>query len=350
MFIPKTIYIDKNIYKKESWKNKLTTILSKYEEASTKEVDSHWNIKEIASLPYDKWIKSKREILVLGIKKDCNITENGRSTDFIFPAHANGCLSSCSYCFTQRRKQGANPLSIFLNTEELIESVIQHQKKIGPKITPNQTDPNLWTYEIGNNNDCSLDQEISGNPLEIIKAISEKTDNAKTSFATKTVSSTWLTYNPKGKSRIRYSLMPQNISSIVDIGTSKISERIQSVNNLVENGYEVHFNFSPVIIYENYLEYWKQLFEEINDTLNTKSKNQLKCEVIFLTHSEYAHKINLEWHPNGENYIWKPDIQQIKFNKPDVICYRYDIKRKEVDNFTRLIGRQLPYCQVRYAF
>lgn len=76
MFNPKTIYIDKNIYNNELWENKLQSILQKYPEATTKEVASHWNIKEISELPYEKWLKSKREILVLGIKKSMILKEN----------------------------------------------------------------------------------------------------------------------------------------------------------------------------------------------------------------------------------------------------------------------------------
>lgn len=60
MFNPKTIYIDKNIYTNKLWQNKLEQILLKYPGTVKKEVNSHWNIKEISkftdliksSLPY----------------------------------------------------------------------------------------------------------------------------------------------------------------------------------------------------------------------------------------------------------------------------------------------------------
>ncbi len=348
-FKPKKIYYDVNIDKK-GLTSKANNIITKYPHAEVIKVPSHWNIKEISELPEEEWIKSKRSILVLGIKKEITIEVNGRSTDFMLPSHANGCLSSCSYCYVQRRKKGANPLTIFLNTEDILEKLKTHAKYIGKRTTSGQTDAALWTYEIGNNNDCSLDVEISNSPIEIIEEV-RNIENAKICFATKTVNDrAWLSVDPKGHTRIRYSLMPQKISTIVDVGTSKISDRIKSINNLVEHGYEVHLNLSPIIVYDNWENDWRELLQEVNDTLTQKAKNQLKAEIIFLTHSSAAHKTNLNWHPNAERYIWTPENQQTKFNKPDVICYKYDLKNNYVETIKRLVKENIPYCTIRYAF
>ena len=129
---------------------------------------------------------------------------------------------------------------------------------------------------------------------------------AKATFATKTVRDDyWLEIDPKGKTRIRYSLMPQNIARYVDIGTSPISERILSANKLVDAGYEVHFSFAPIIVYEG--EKWKadwlELFREIDETLTAKVKKQLKCEAFFLTHSADLHEINMQWNAKGEEFF-----------------------------------------------
>jgi DNA repair photolyase len=44
--------------------------------------------------------------------------------------------------------------------------------------------------------------------------------------------------------------MPQTIAKIVDVRTSPMSERIHSINDFVAAGYDVHVNFSPVIVHE----------------------------------------------------------------------------------------------------
>ena len=68
------------------------------------------------------------------------------------------------------------------------------------------------------------------------------------SFATKYVNPKLLDFDPKGKIRIRFSLMPQKLADIHEPGTSKILDRIKAINPFIESGYNVHVNFSPVIL------------------------------------------------------------------------------------------------------
>ncbi len=44
--------------------------------------------------------------------------------------------------------------------------------------------------------------------------------------------------------------MPERIAKVVDVRTSSITERIEAINDFVQAGYEVHLNFSPVIVYD----------------------------------------------------------------------------------------------------
>ncbi|HBY70209.1 MAG TPA: lyase, partial [Flavobacteriaceae bacterium] len=60
-------------------------------------------------------------------------------------------------------------------------------------------------------------------------------------------------FDPKKKIRIRFSLMPQIVSSEVEPNTSKIIDRIKAVDAFIEEGYDVHLNFSPVIVYKDWL-------------------------------------------------------------------------------------------------
>lgn len=135
-------------------------------------------------------------------------------------------------------------------------------------------------------------------------------------------------------------------------GSNPLTARIRSINNLVEHGYEVHVNFSPIVIYdgEQWRHDWVQLWSEMNDVLTPQAKAQLKAEAFFLTHSADLHQVNLQWTPQGEDYLWQPEIQQAKVGKSDVLCYRYDIKQTEVKRFKNGLRKFLPYCELRYIF
>ena len=347
VYVQNCNYSEKEISRISSIFERLKDSGSNYE---IKYVKNHWLIPDLAKANSLDWIANKRHVLVIGRMSNMSMTDSGRSTDFIPPSHANGCFSSCLYCYTARRKGASNPVTVFVNTDDVIDSIISHSNSLGPKLEPNQCDSKYWTYDIGNNNDVSLDLMLSDIPLEIMEAV-KHSENAKVSFATKTVNiAPLLAFDPGDRVRVRYSLMPQNIAQYVDVRTSQISTRINAINQLVDAGYEVHLNFSPVILYPGARQDWIKLFQAIDSTLSQKAKDQLACEVIMLTHSEHVHNINNEWNPKGESFLWNPKIQQTKYNKPDVICYKYDLKAKSVSNFKSVIQEHIPYCKIRYAF
>ncbi len=350
---PKVIFYDKNINSKEFWQKRAELIISKYPKATVKEVNSHWNIPELNQDPSkaESWAKNKKDYLVLGIKKGDQFRENGRSTDFIAMSQSSGCALVCSYCYINRRKGYANPITTFLNIDDIVNSIKNHQSALGPKTSPNQCDPDYWTYEIGENSDVSVDAYVSTNISTLISK-AKTFEHAKLSFATKHVNYNMLSYDPQRKTRIRFSLMPEKVSKVVDVKTTNITERIQAINQFYEAGYEVHLNFSPVILYPDWKNDYRNLFKEIDATLSQKVKDQLKCEIIFLTHNEEMHELNLLWHPKSEDYLWKPSIQEQKqsLNGMTNIRYQYQLKSKYIKSFQDLMAQEIPYCQIRYCF
>ncbi len=133
------------------------------------------------------------------------------------------------------------------------------------------------------------------------------------------------------------------------------AERIEvpshwNIGGLHEN--EGLVNFSPVIVYEGWCAEYGELFSQIDDALSSRAKKQLACEVIFLTHNEALHEVNLGWHPKAEDLLWTPDLQEKKVSENGAANVRYarGKKGKMVKLFGNLLAEHLPYCTVRYAF
>jgi spore photoproduct lyase len=328
-------------------------ILEQFPQATLIEVPSHWNIPGLNQNEEnaEDWNKVKRTTLVLGVKKGLQIVSYYRSADFIAPSQANGCAMACAYCYVARRKGFANPISTFVNIEQICGAIKKHAAKQGLKMVPTQPDPKLWVYELGTNSDCSVDAIISNNVRDII-AMFRELPNAKVTFATKFVNHDLLSYDPQGHTRIRFSLMPQSIARIVDVRTGPIQDRIEAIDDFIRAGYEVNLNFGPVLHYEGWLEDYARLFEQLDATLSVQAKKQLQAEVIFLTHSEQLHEVNLKWHPKAEELLWKPTLQETKISGTGGINLRYkmDLKWQWVSEFRQLLSRKMPYCQIRYAF
>jgi spore photoproduct lyase family protein len=328
-------------------------ILAKFPNANLIEVNSHWKIPTLHGNEgsIDRWIKIKRNTLVLGVKKSLSCRPNERSSHFVAPSISNGCSMACSYCYVPRRKGFANPITLFVNIEQISGFIARHAARQGQKSLADQIDPRYWVYDIGENGDCSVDAAIADNVKDLV-TLFRNIPNAKASFATKFVNRDLLSYDPQNKTRIRFSLMPQAISKVVDVRTSPIADRISVINDFVASGYEVHLNFSPVIYYDNWLSDYGELFQQIDDTLNEDAKAQLQCEIIFLTHNSQLHDINMQWHPKGEDLLWKPEIQETKYSQTGGrnLRYKRGLKAELVNTFTELLSDTLPYCKVRYAF
>jgi spore photoproduct lyase len=329
-------------------------ILACFPGAQRVEVPSHWNIPQLHGDAdgVAGWSKTKKTVLVLGTKKDVSCRPFYRSCDFVAPSQANGCALACSYCYVARRKGNANPITASVNIEDILGLIERHAAKQGMKLEGTQADPDYWVYELGTNSDLSVDAAVSDNVRDLV-TLFRTLPNAKATFATKFVNRELVDYDPKEKTRIRFSLMPPETSKLVDVRTSRLEERVLAIDDFVEAGYEVNVNFGPVILKEGWREDYAALFSMLDEALSEKAKSQLAAEVIFLTHSEELHHVNLRWHPKGEEILWRPDLQEHKVSQASgdrVLRYKSDLKRPKVAEFKALLAARMPYCRVRYAF
>ncbi len=103
---------------------------------------------------------------------------------------------ACAYCYVGRRKGYANPISIFVNIDDITRALTRHAKKLGPKTEPNTIDPIDWVYDLGENGDLSVDASLSNNVRDLVAAF-RSIPGAKGSFATKYVNRDLLDYDPR---------------------------------------------------------------------------------------------------------------------------------------------------------
>jgi spore photoproduct lyase len=328
-------------------------ILARWPEATIVEVESHQRIPEVHGDETNvrRWVRIKQEALVVGVKKTLTARPNGRSADFIAPSTANGCAMACAYCYVPRHKGYSNPITVFANIERVCAYIRRHADRQGRKAEPNECDPVAWVYDIGENSDCSMDARISDNVRDLVELFRALPD-AKASFATKHVNRDLLDWDPRGRTRIRFSLMPPADAKVLDIRTSGIGERIAAIDDFVEAGYEVHVNLSPVVVRDGWLRDWAELLDRLDAGTGPAAKRQLAAEIIFLTHNRGLHEVNLGWHPRAEDLIWRPDLQQVKRSQNGDLNVRYRTGEKGgyVRALTGLIAQRTPWLRVRYAF
>jgi spore photoproduct lyase len=301
-----------------------------------------------------RFMAAKKQGTIVRDRKGLQVKPNGRSADWIIPSFTIGCPLACTYCYVSRHRAFGNPLEQFYNVEEIWQAVENHWRAL-PAKQSNQCDPYVWTYDIGESTDCLAPQNVQVTRWFIEQFLNRTT--AKPTFATKLANHSGLPdlgIEDTHRVRVRLSLMPQRISSILEPATSPIAHRIRAINELVLKGYEVHVNFSPVVLYDTWQNDYASLFNQVNEALSDRAKAFLKAEVIMLTHHPRAHELNLEWAPEAEALLWRPELQETKTTHrgdSDVLRYKaLSTKQQAITEFKQLLLEHLPYCSIRYIF
>src|SRR4028119_1251176 len=118
-------------------------LAGQYSESEMVPIKQHNRLPEMSISHY----KAKSDLLVLGKLKTLQCKFSGRSSDYIAPSLANGCFGGCAYCYVDRHK-AINPITIFTNVDEIMQTVDKHVMSLPWPREANQTDPVYWTYDI----------------------------------------------------------------------------------------------------------------------------------------------------------------------------------------------------------
>jgi spore photoproduct lyase len=260
---------------------------------------------------------------------------------------ANGILTH--NCYMKRNKYEG--LSIARNTGDILTAINNHSYFTNVD-KPNQTHGKYTTYDISCNEDFALHSKY--HEWEKIFDFFKQHPLAMGSFATKYVNVNLLDYNPEGKIRIRFSLMPYALQKILEPNTSSIYERLSAIQEFRNAGYQVHLNFSPVIVHDNWLHHYEGLFRDIANMAKYRNwdYDTVKAEVIFLTHNEEKHRYNVEHKLPGEEFLWTPKIQEGKISQYGGRNVRYEHNRKAdyIKQFIQIHDSIIPWNTIRYCF
>lgn len=280
-------------------------------------------------------------------RKSMLIRYSGRSSDYITPSFGYGCLLNCSYCYMKRHLQKG--LTIAKNYNDILTAINNHAY-FDTIEKPNQTDDKFITYDFACSEDYAL--HLKYHKWQEVFQFFKDHSVAKGTIATKIIPLELLKFNPNKKVRIRFSLMPQLFSTLLEPNTPLIIDRINTINTFIEAGYEIHINFSPVIVENNWLEHYKELFKLVNDNVKEEHKKEVKCEVIFLTHNEDKHEQNIKDNLQGEELLWKPQLQENKISTygGTNLRYKFQLKEKYIQEFKKLHNEIIPWNTIRYIF
>jgi spore photoproduct lyase len=263
---------------------------------------------------------------------------NDNSANCIAPNVIYGCFGGCvnTYCYMSRN----NNTRVYVNTnvDDIFNSVVEWEKSY-TKI-PDQQDPVYTMVDISCNSDLVLMQKHMPEPL--LNYLKRYDDHPRLNSTMATKYPSLLELNVahfNKKPRVRVSLMPQEYSDVLEPKMQKISSRIQDINRLKNLGWEVHINFSPLIFYLNWKEYYYNLFKEVKEVVG-----EHKCEVIALTN--HARQMEKATEESKEIMKYSSEIK----NSSGIMRYPLIHKTKLIEEFKKIYSEFFNLANIRYIF
>lgn len=283
-----------------------------------------------------------------------------------------GCYKfGCSFCYTERNYPN-NFLKLYndlfkivdlakfidLNQDSMEEKFLLETKKRFERSRDPKHNPYI-TIDLGCDSDVVTSNSVTicnnyfGHIVHAMNEISESTKDIMTSFATKSSEIEPFIAGCKNpnRHRIRLSISPEHHRQILEQNTSKIIDRLHAVNKLVDAGFEVHINLSPIVVTNDFAKEYRDLLSLIDNTLTQKSKNQMAYEIIFLTHSEKMFAPIEQSVPKAHHLMVNGPLKlEPKWNKPSVLSYSRSDKNMLKIIMNNLIQEITPYSRIRYMF
>ena len=330
MFIPDRIYCEDGIESYELGKE----LLEKYKDVPKTMIDNHNNIEEMRKKENSEFAKMKRN-LIIGTRKTHKYVPNAKISNFLVPYTSSGCIAACMYCYLVCNYNKCAYLRLFVNREQMLDKIIK---------TANNAEED-YVFEIGSNSDLILENTITNNLVWTIENF-KKSPKGKLTFPTKfDMVDPLLNLDHQGKMIIRMSVNPAEIINKVEFGTSRLKQRIEAINKLVEADYEVGILVAPIILVDDWKKLYTELFEELYQQLSEKTKKKVFFEFIFMTYS-YIHKaINTEAFPNAID-LYNKEIMTVRGKGK--YTYNQSSRQEGEQFFKDLMNRYFPNNKIIY--
>ena len=332
MFRPDAIFYEENVKEYELGKRLLN--IYEAEKVPMTMIENHNNIEEMRSKKNVEFPKMKRN-LIIATRKTHKYVENHKVSDFLVPYTSSGCIAMCMYCYLVCNYNKCAYLRLFVNREQMLDKL---------KNTANKSDKDL-VFEIGSNSDLVLENTITGNLEWTIENFKDN-PKGRITFPTKfDMVDSILDLNHNGKVIVRMSLNPEEIINRVEFGTSRLKNRLEAINKLVEAEYEVGILIAPIILVDNWKELYENLLKEMQEKLSPKAKKSVFFELIFMTYSYVHNAINHEAFPNAIELYNK---EQMTGRGRGKYAYKPAIKEEAKKYMQDLMKKYFPSNEIKY--
>lgn len=287
----------------------------------------------------EKYAHSKRTLAVT-TKKDTSLDICKPSADFQFELMAN-CPGSCEYCYLQTT-QGQKPfLRVFVNLEEIFDTIRHHISKEEGEIT---------SFEVASMGDPLSLEHLTGSLAETVEFFGTL-ENARLRVVTKYSNVDTLSgIRHNGHTRFRFSINARYVIDNFEHNTAGFEERLDAASRIISAGYPTGFIIAPIMIYEGWREQYAELFEKLKSSVgNLKSAEPISFELIQYRFTAVSKKLILERFPNTGLDL-DESTRALKWGRFGRYKYVYpkEVSSEMKSFITELINNSFPGSRTEY--
>ena len=170
------------------------------------------------------------------------------------------CLYNCAYCF----------LNSYLNSYGIVQftNVLDVIDEI--KSSTDLRDDLIYRVGTGEFTDSLMFDEITGIAASYIDKMSSQ-KNIMLEFKTKSNNIEHLfDLKSRGNTVLSWSLNTERNIRLYEQGTATLKERIEAARKASVNGYYVAFHFDPIIMYDNFMDEYHNIIDEIFSSIDNE--------------------------------------------------------------------------------
>ena len=194
--------------------------------------------------------------LILAVKKDnylykgAEVCQSFENSNFYYTSSIMNCLYNCEYCYLQGVYNSGN-IVVFVNINEMFEEIkkILLEKK------------NLYICISYDTDLLAIDNLIG--LVELWYQLLEKNSDLKIELRTKSINISKLKrLKPLNNFIIAYTLSPEQLSIIHEMGTPPFKKRLKAIKELIELGWNIRLCFDPLLYIKNFEKHYSDMINE----------------------------------------------------------------------------------------
>lgn len=286
-----------------------------------------------------KYAHAKRT-LVVTTKKTQRLDVCKPSADYEFSLVTN-CPGNCEYCYLHTTQSFKPYLRTYVNLDDIFNSIRKHIDKNNGKVT---------TFEAASSGDPLAIEHITGSLGKTIEFFGNL-DKGRLRVVTKFDNvDPLLSLEHKGHTRFRFSINSKYVIDTFEHNTASLAERIEAASKISNAGYPIGFIVAPIMIYENWQEQYKELFETLAKGINLSTvKEPVTFELIQHRFTTQAKNVILNRFPNTKLEMDETS-RMLKWGMYGRYKYVYpkDVSDEAKEYISTLIKNNFPNSEIEY--